>query len=180
MSNLDRLNWARQGVLFTGANVSAKTMSTVSTTATGCILYNPVGSNKTLYVVDWGFAWTTVPAAIHKLGLAYMAPNPTAASSLTAIGSGVICLNGSGNAGNAVGRAYDAATLPAAPVAIRWAIGAAWITGGAGEAPYGPFIDYVDGGVAVAPGAAVQICSETTAAVGVGHITWIELPSITQ
>ena len=174
MSNIDRLAYNRAGQLFTAANVSAKTVSLVSTTATGVLLYNPVGSNKSLWVIDWGFAWTTVPGAIHKIGLAYMAPNPTTLTGLTAIGSGVICANGTGNAANAIGRAYDAATLPAAPVAIRWAAGAAWITGGSGEAPY-TFLDYVDGAVGVAPGGMVQIVGETTSPIGVGHISWIEV-----
>jgi hypothetical protein len=175
MSNLDRLAYNRAGQLFMAANVSAKTVSLVSTTATGVLLYNPVGSNKTLYVVDYGFTWTTVPAGIQKIGLAYMAPNITAPTGLTAIGSGVVSGNGSGNAGNAVARAYDAATLPVAPVAMRWAFGAAWITGGSGEAPYGPFVDYVDGAIAVAAGGLVQIVGETTSPVGVGYISWIEI-----
>ena len=174
MSNIDRLAYNRAGQLFMGANVSAKTMSTTSTTATGVILYNPTGSNKTLYVVDVGFAWTTVPGAIHKLGLGYMPPNITVPTSVTNIGSGIICGNGAGNASGSVARCYDAATIAVAPTAIRWFAGAAWITGGSGEAPYS-FLDYVDGAIAVAPGGILQIMSETTAAVGVGHMTWIEI-----
>jgi len=174
MSNLDRLAYNRAGQLFTAANVSAKTVSLVSTTATGVLLYNPVGSNKTLYVVDWGFAWTTVPAAIHKIGLAMMAPHVTVPTGLTAVGSGILSGQGTGNAGSSVARAYDAATLPVAPVACRWAMGAAWITGGSGEAPYF-FVDVVDGALAVPAGALIQIVGETTSPIGVGHICWIEI-----
>ena len=173
MSNLDRLAYNRAGQLFTAANVSAKSVVAVSTTATGVILYNPVGNSKTLYIVDAGFAWTTAPAAVHNLGWAIMAPSITAPTGLTAIGSGVQSCQGFGNAGNSVAQAYDAATLPAAPVMRRIAGGAVYGSG-TGESPYS-IIDYIDGALAVPPGGAFVFAGVTTTLAGIGSVTWIEI-----
>jgi hypothetical protein len=173
MSNLDRLAYNRAGQLFMAANVSAKNVVAVSTTATGVILYNPVGSNKTLYIVDASFAWTTAPAAVHNLGWAIMAPNITAPTGLTAIGSGVQSGQGFGNAGNSVALAYDAATLPAAPVMRRIAGGAVYGSG-VGESPYS-IIDYIDGALAVPAGGAFVFAGVTTTLAGLGSVTWIEI-----
>lgn len=173
MSNLDRLAYNRAGQLFCAANVAAKSVPAVSTTATGVILYNPVGSNKTLYIVDAGFAWTTAPAAVHNLGWAIMAPNPTTPTGLTAIGSGVQSGQGFGNAGSSVAQAYDAATLPVAPVMRRIAGGAVYGSG-VGESPYS-IIDYIDGALAVPSGGAFVFAGVTTTLVGLGSVSWIEI-----
>jgi len=173
MSNLDRLAYNRAGQLFTASNVAAKSVIAVTTAMTGVILYNPVGSNKVLAIVDAAWAWTTAPAAVHNIGLAIMAPNITVPTSLTAIGSGVLCGNGSGNASGAVARAYDAATLPVAPVMQRIMFGAAYGSG-VGESP-AALIDYVDGALMVQPGGAICFAAVTTTAVGLGSISWIEI-----
>lgn len=173
MSNLDRLGYVRAGQMYTAANIASKTVVAVSTTATGVILYNPVGSNKTLYIVDAGFAWVTAPAAVHNLGWAQMAPNITTPTGLTAIGSGVLSAQGFGGAGNSVAQCYDAATLPAAPVMRRIAGGAVYGSGVA-ESPYS-IIDYIDGAMAVPAGAAWVMAAVTTSLAGLGHVTWIEL-----
>lgn len=173
MSNIDRLAYNRAGQLFTAANVASKNVVAVSTTATGVILYNPVGSNKILAILDWAWAWVTVPGAVHNIGLAIMAPSITAPTGLTAIGSGILSGNGSGNAGNSVARAYDAATLPLAPVMQRLGFGAAWGTS-VGVSPHA-LIDYVDGALLVQPGGACVFAAVTTTAAGLGSICWIEV-----
>ena len=173
MANIDRLAYNRAGQLFTAANVSAKSVIAVTTAMTGVILYNPNGSNKTLFVLDYGFSWTTVPGAVHNIGLGVAIPSVTVASSLTAIGSGVQSGLGYGNASTSAAAAYDAATLAVAPVARRWAGGASWGSS-VGVSPY-TLIDYVDGAVAVPPGGAACLIALTTTAVGVGHICWIEV-----
>ena len=173
MSNLDRLAYNRAGQLFTAANVSAKSVIAVTTAMTGVILYNPTGSNKTLYIADYSFVWTTVPGAVHNIGLATMTPNVTVPTSLTAIGSGVLTGQGLGNAGTSVAQCYDAATLPVAPVARRWMGGSAWGSS-VGTAPYS-MIDMVDGAIAVPPGGAACFTVVTTTAVGMGSISWIEI-----
>lgn len=173
MSSLDIASLNRQGKVFCAANVSAKSVVAVSTTETGVILHNPPGSGKKLVIIHGGFVWTTVPGALHNLGWGLMAANPVLPTSLTAIGSGVLAADGSGNAGQSVARAYDAATLPTAPVAVRWFGGAAWVTG----ASVGPYImvDYVEGALAVVPGAAAALIVVTTTAVGMGSVCWAEV-----
>ena len=173
MSNFDRLAYNRQGQMFTAANVAAKSVPAVSTTATGVILYNPSSSNKILAVVDAGWAWTTVPGAVHNIGIAMMAPNMTVPTGLTAIGSGVRSANGGAVAGTSVALAWDAATLPAAPVMARLMFGAAWGTS-VGVSPHA-LIDYIDGGLIVPPGGAAVFAAVTTTAVGLGSISWVEI-----
>ena len=173
MSNIDRLAYNRAGQMFCAANVAAKSVIAVTAAMTGVILYNPSGSNKTLYIVDGSFAWTTTPGAVHNIGWASMAPNVTVPTSLTAIGSGVQSCQGTGNAGNSVALAYDAATLAAAPVMRRIFGGAAYGSAVA-ESPFS-IIDYVDGALAVPAGGAICFAAVTTTMVGLGSLTWIEL-----
>lgn len=173
MSNVDRIAYTRAGQSFCAANVAAKSVVAVSTTATGVILYNPVGSNKTLYILDAGFSWTTAPAAVHNLAWAIMAPSITAPTGLTAIGSGVQDCRGFGNAGNSVAQAYDAATLPTAPVTRR-VVGGAVYGSGVGESPF-QIMDYIDGSLAVPAGGAFVFAALTTTLVGIGSVTWVEI-----
>lgn len=174
MSNVDRIAYNRAGQLFCAANVASKNVVAVSTTATGVIIYNPVGSNKNLFILDAAFAWVTAPAAVHNLGWAIMAPNITAPTGLTAIGSGVQSGMGFGNSGSSVALAYDAATLPAAPVMRRIAGGAVYGSG-VGESPYS-IIDYIDGALAVPPGGAFVMAAVTTTLAGLGSVSWVEIP----
>ena|SRR3990167_894471 len=174
MSNFDIASYNRQGKVFTAANVSAKNVIAVTTAMTGVILHNPAGSNKKLLIANAGWVWTTVPGAVHNIGLALAGPNATAPSSLTAIGSGVLSADGAGNAGNSVGRAYDAATLPVAPVIVRWLGGAAWGTS-VGVSPFS-IMQNVDGGLILVPGSTLTFAAVTTTAVGMGSVTWVEVP----
>ena len=173
MSNIDRLAYARAGNLFHIANVSAKSVIAVAAAMTGVILHNPQGSNKKLAIVDAGFAWTTVPGAVHNLGIGIVAPEVAAPTSLTAIGSGVQSGDGSGTRGKSVAYGYDAATFAVAPVARRWFGGAAWGTS-VGVSPY-KMVDDVDGALIVPPGASACLIVVTTTAIGLGHMSWIEI-----
>ena len=174
MSNIDLASYNRQGKLFVAANVSAKSVIAVTTAMTGVILHNPAGSGKKLLITDASWVWTTAPAAVHNLGLALAAPNATAPATLTAIGSGVMNADGSGAATSAVGRAYDAATLPVAPVIVRW-MGGAVYGSGVGESPFA-IHDYIDGALLLVPGATLTFAAVTTTAVGMGSISWVEVP----
>jgi len=173
MSNIDRLAFNKAGQLFCAANVATKNVIAVNNVMTGLILYNPVGSNKVLYVVDYAFAWVSAPAAVHQIGLGVVAPSATAATLTTTIN--VFSGQGSGNSGNAVGVASDSVTFGGslAPVARRWAGGAVYGSG-VGESPFS-IIDYVDGAIAVPGGGACCLIGLTTTAAGVGSISWIEL-----
>lgn len=173
MSSLDVASYNRQGKVFCAANVAAKSVIAVTTSMTGVILYNPAGSGKKFIIVDAGWAWTTVPGAVHNIGMALAAPNVTVPTTLTAIGSGVLAADGSGNAGNSVARAYDAAALPVAPVMQRLSFGAAWGTS-VGVSPH-MLQDKIDGALILVPGAVLTFAAVTTTAVGLGSLTWIEV-----
>lgn len=172
MSNFDYASFNRKGQLFTAANISAKSVIAVTTAMTGVILHNPIGSGKNVIIGDVGFVWTTAPAAVHNIGLAILGPQATQPGTLTAIGSGVLAANGSGSTG--VAKAYDAATLAAAPVIARWLGGAAFGSA-VGESPYS-ILDKVDGALILIPGATLAFAAVTTTAVGMGHISWAEVP----
>lgn len=171
---MDLTSYNRLGQVYSAANVSAKSVIAVTTAMTGVIVYNPVGSGKNVLITDVGWVWTTAPGAVHNIGLATAAPNLTIPASVTAIGSGVRLANGSGNAGNSVTLVYDAATLPVAPVACRWFGGAAYATA-AGNSPF-MIRDPVDGAIMLVPGAVMCFCAVTTTLVGMGHVTWVEVP----
>ena len=177
MATLNTADLNRQGKVFVAANVSAKSVIAVTTAMTGVLLYNPAGSNKKLIIIDGGFVWTTAPGAVHNIGWALATPvqvgqgGPT---SLTAIGSGVLAADGSGAANNAVARAYDAATIVTAGVPVRWFMGATWGSS-VGVSPY-TSRDEVEGALVVVPGAAVMFTVVTTTAVGMGSMTWAEVP----
>lgn len=173
MSSLDIASLNRQGKVFCAANVAAKSVIAVTTSMTGVILYNPAGSQKKLVLIHAGWVWTTAPAAVHNIGIALAAPNVAVPSSLTAIGSGVLAADGSGNAGQSVARAYDAATLPVAPVIVRWSFGATYGSG-VGESP-AALIDYIEGAICLVPGAVATFAAVTTTAVGMGSICWAEV-----
>lgn len=173
MSNLDVASYNRQGKVFVAANVAAKSVIAVTTAMTGVILHNPAGSTKKFIIVDAGWVWTTAPAAVHNIGLALAAPNITVPSSLTAIGSGILGADGSGVSSASVARVYDAATLPVAPVIVRWSFGATYGSG-VGESP-AHLLDHVDGSIVLVPGATMTFAAVTTTAVGMGSVTWIEV-----
>lgn len=171
MATLNVADLNRQGKVFTGANVSAKSVIAVTTSMTGLILYNPNGSGVKLVLVDAGFVYTTAPAALHNVGIAIMATNITAPSSLTVAGSPAASADGAGTVGKGI--VWDAATLPAAPVARRWFNGTL-ATGGTnnynGETR-------IDGSLILVPGSAACLTVVTTTAVGMGHFTWAEVPA---
>lgn len=174
MSTLDIAGYNRLQQVFTGGNVSAKSVIAVAAATTGLALYNPYGSGKKLILVQVGFSWTTAPAAVHNLGLGLVAAAAALPTSLTAAGSGVKLADGTGTAGSSISALYDAATFATAPVAAQW-MGGCVYGSGVGESPY--TMNYCpDGTIMVVPGSAVALIALTTTCVGVGSFTWIEVP----
>ncbi len=169
MASIDVASLNRQGKVFVGANVSAKSVIAVTAAMTGLILWNPPSSNKKLVLIDAGFVWTTVPAAVHNLGIAVQAATVVLPTSLTVAGRSATAADGSGNIG--AGVVWDAATI-VAPIAVRWFSGAAWGTS-VGVSPY-QAVDRIDGSIVLVPGAAAALTVVTTTAVGMGHFTWAE------
>ncbi len=169
MASLNVSDLNRQGKVFTGANISAKSVIAVTAAMTGLILYNPNGSGKKLILVDAGFVYTTAPAALHNIGIAVMVTNPALPTSLTVAGSAASSADGAGNVGSGI--VWDAATLPVAPVARRWFNGTL-ATGGVGNYQAN---DRIDGSIILVPGSAAALTVVTTTAVGMGHFTWVEV-----
>jgi hypothetical protein len=172
MATLNVSDLNRQGKVFTAANVSAKSIVAVSTTATGLMVYNPNGSGVNLVLIDMGWAFTTAPAAVVQVGVALMPTNPAVPTSLTVAGSPAADAGGRGQVG--AGVAWDAATLPVAPVARRWSLSADFES--AVGSPLVSCNDRIDGSLIVVPGALAIICALTTTGVGVGSLTWAEIP----
>jgi hypothetical protein len=169
MASLNVSDLNRQGKVFVGANVSAKSVIAVTTAMTGLIIYNPPGSGVKGLLIDAGFAYTTAPAAIHNLGIAVMNYNNALPTSLTVAGRSAVSADGAGNVGKLI--AWDAATLPVAPVAVRWFNGTL-ATGGVGNYQAN---DRIDGSLIIAPGSAAMLTVVTNTAVGMGHFTWAEV-----
>jgi len=168
MATLNVADLNRQGKVFVGANISAKSVIAVTASMTGLILYNPFGSGRKLVLVDAGFAYTTAPGALHNIGIAVMNANTAVPTSLTVAGRSATGADGSGS--TPAGIVWDAATLPAAPVAVRW-FGGVVATGSV--SPY-QLNDRIDGSIILVPGSAACLTVVTTTAVGMGHFTWAE------
>ncbi len=171
---MDISNYTRLNQTFTAANVSSRNVIAVTTAMTGLIIYNPIGSGKNVIFTDLSFAWVTAPAAVHNLGFATAAPSTTVPATVTLAGSPTAVANGSGNAGNSVTLAYDAATLPVAPV-IRRILGGAVFGSAVGVSPY-TLMDHVDGAIMLMPGAVGCFAAVTTTMAGMCSATWIEVP----
>lgn len=173
MATLNVADLNRQGKVFVGANVSAKSHIAVTTSMTGLILWNPPSSNRKVILIDWTFAYTTAPAAVHNVGLALAASTTVLPTSLTVAGRSATSADGAGNIPQAV--VWDAATLVAAPVAVRWPFGSAF--GSSVALNPTQFVDRVDGSIILVPGAAVMTTVVTTTAVGMASFTWAEVPA---
>lgn len=169
MATLNVSDLNRQGKVFTAANAAAGSFIAVAATQTNLNLYNPLGSGVKLVLIEVGFSWTTVPAAVHNLGLGMFTNAAALPTGITQIG---VAADGSANVPK--GQATASIVLSAAPTARRWFGGAAW----ASSVTVGPYsmIDRVDGSIILVPGASVSIIGLTTTAVGVGSFQWAELP----
>ncbi len=166
MATLNTADMNRQGKVFVGANVSVKSVIAVTAAMTGLILWNPPSSTKKLVLIDAGFSWTTAPGAVHNLGIGVLNSTTVLPTSVTVSGRSAIAADGSGNVGQGI--TYDAATLAAAPVAVRWFGGAA-----TGVSAY-QLQDRPEGAIVLVPGATACLIGLTTTLLGVGSFTWAE------
>ena len=157
------------GNVFTASTQAAVTFGVgLSATLATFGLYNPAGSGKNLVVLSTQLAFSAAPAGATVLY--YVANiNPVAAAPT---GTTLLVVRNSllGVGTSAIGQALTAATLPAAPVALRVLtsiLGAASITA--------PFIDdELSGQIIVGPGCVLSI-QATAAASAFISMTWEEL-----
>lgn len=171
---------SKQGRIFTAARQAGAAMGTALTlTAVTITLYNPSGSGVNLAILHTAVALTATQTTTATGSVIVYAANvdPAAAIPTTVTALTVYpCLLGGSFA--SLGRAYSAATLPAAPVVVRvhpWGYNNFTTNAASGGSAA---VDYVDGALCLAPGTAVtlQEIATTTTSTGIMSITWCEIP----
>lgn len=158
-----------RGNCFVVSQQAAAALGTALTaTAVTLTLYNPAGSGKNLVLLQ---ATLAIPVATTAGFVAY-AVNDTPAQAVPATTTATTIRNAQLGSGNAsVARAYTAATLPAAPVAVRVLAGIISTTPGGVHT----IVDNVDGGIILTSNTAVTIQGVTTNATGVISLLWEEV-----
>lgn len=167
---IDVLAYAKLGQVFFASNQAAVTLSALSTTATGLVLSNPIGSGKNIALISAQWAFQTAPAGASVVGIA-MSPGVQATNTThTTPINQVQMAQLNGTAGVSVARVDSSATTVGTPVFAR-------IMGGpvAASQINPPYInDFIDGAIILVPGTSIQLAYVTTAAVGLGSFTWLE------
>ncbi len=145
------------------------TSTALSTTQTGFTLTNPLGSGKTLEVLQVRGALTTAPGAIATVVLAAGVVSGTAVTQTTPL---TVRNQNFGVTKTGAGLAASAVTLPAAPVVVR-GLGGPVATGSISQPQ---IVENIDGAISLAPGTSLSINSLTTAISGIWSMTWKEVP----
>lgn len=171
MSLQTTFDQARIGNVYHASNQAAVTLSGLSTTATGLILSNPFGSGKNIGILTVGWMFSTAPGGASVVGLAM---SPTVSSTQVTHGTPINAVQNAILAGTqgvvGVGKVDSAATTVGTPVFIRTLGGPV-----AASQISPPYIrDDIDGSLILPPGTSVQLAFLTTAAVGLGYISWVE------
>lgn len=162
-----------RGNVYCACNQAGAALTNLASVATGFILFNPVNSGINLVLLEIAFLQTSTAAAAANAAVllgANVNPSLGAPSSVTAL---VIRNSLLGNNKAGVGLAYNAATIGAAPVAIR----AIWQPSVSATATVGipPFVkDEVAGAVIVGPGCCISMAA-LTALSGITSMTWEEV-----
>jgi hypothetical protein len=161
----------RVGLMFSAANQAAQAVSVaLTTTYTGILLYNPVGSGKILVPNKWKYALSVAPGAISVLGLlqGYSATGGVTAQTtkLTTLSNQI------GNSGVGVGIALSAATITTPTV-----LAALWDGFTASSLPNPTVPVDLEGAVGILPGGYVGIYA-LTAVTGIGSVFWEEIDLI--
>jgi len=158
-------------VFMASTQAGVATSTALSTTQTGFTLTNPLGSGKSLVVLQVRGALTTAPAAVATVVLAAGTVNATAVAQTTPL---LVRNSNFSVTKTGAGLAASATTLPAAPVVIR-GLGGPVATGSVSQAQ---IVDDVDGAIVVSPGCSLNISSLTTAISGIWSMTWKEVAEI--
>lgn len=159
--------------VFSESNQAAKALTTLSTTYTGNLLYNPVGSGFNLIVLQCLIAIATAPAGISNIHHEGTQLVQTAA--LSGLTANTVINNNFGNAASVVGvgLGYNVATLTLTPTIVRAIGGGPNATGSVTT----PFInDEINGAIILGPGTFMGLGYLTTAVSVVATYTWAELP----
>lgn len=158
---------ASRGKVFHACNQGAITFGTgLTATAVTFTLSNTLGSGVNLVVLHCGVTFITSTTA----GSLVYAANVSPSAAAVVHGTPLTVYNAKLDGGPGLGLADAAATLPAAPVAVRTL--ASGFTTNANTSVH----DYVDGAIIVAPGTALSIQGITIVGTGLIGMTWTEVP----
>lgn len=162
---------AYAGKVFSSANQAAKALTLLSSTYTGHLIYNPLGSGVNAILLQVCVAVATAPAAISNMhyegtiGVQTTAPVTNTANT--------VFNNLLGNTQVAASASYNVSTLPVTPVVIR-ALGGGPNATGSVTTPF--IVDDIGGALILSPGTYIGLGALTTAISVVASFTWAELP----
>lgn len=174
---------AYRGLMFYAANTAAQALSVASSTYTGLVVQNPVGSGKNLSILEIIYtptiAFTAVGAVILGWGGTTTAGVPVALTTGSSTGStGLACLVGSNSASIAkVGASctWSVNGAAGAPTFLR-PLFSMQFSGTVASETIAVCKDEVAGAIIVPPGVQIGIEAITTATTGIGYISWEEIP----
>jgi len=170
MSNQWFMDQARLGNMYHSHNTTAGAVTVLSTTCTGLVLSNPLGSGKDLVVDNMSFVGSTL-STIAEVGIAVSATVAVAVQTGTAAVVHNAKLRGS-NGNQGVGQTLSIATLLTTPVWLR-PIGSARVTATTDGTP--AFTADFEGSLVVTPGTYVCFATLTAARTGLCSVSWAEV-----
>jgi hypothetical protein len=163
---------AYAGRVFMTCNQTVATLSTLSTTYTGLLVANPIGSGVNAILLQCAVALASAPAGIstvgHQASVTIQKTNITNGTANT-IYNGVL-----GGPAATVCVASVAATLPTAPVQVR-SLGVG-VTATGAAAPIAFALDDIAGSLILPPGTYCGLGYVTTAPAVIASYHWCELP----
>jgi hypothetical protein len=162
---------AYAGKVFSACNQAAKALTSLSSTYTGHLIYNPLGSGINAIILQCAVAVATAPAGVANMHYeGTLSTQSTAPSSNTA---NTVFNNLFGNTSIAASASYNVSTLPANPVAVR-ALGGGPNATGSVTTPF--IVDDIAGLMILGPGTYLGLGYLTTAISVVASFSWAELP----
>lgn len=157
------------------AGTAVTTQAGLSATTPALTLYNPANSGKNLVLTETGLDVTAAPAAAAGFMIAVssaIALSGGSANGAITLATVATVLNANtASQTQSSGQCYRVATLPFAPVAMRYIGG----TTGAAAISGVVLTDPTDGKIVVGPGTAISIQSTSAAAI-IAHFLWEEVP----
>lgn len=155
---------------FSCSNQTVATLSTLSTTYTGNMVYNPVGSGVQLVLLQCAVAVASGAAAAQ---LSHQGNTAVQTARLTGLTALTVINNNLGSAIQGSGLAYSAATTTIVPVIVR-NIGFG-IPGASNISP-GYVLDEINGALILNPGIFVGVGYVTAVLTAQVTYVWAELP----
>jgi hypothetical protein len=171
-----------RGAMFYAVNTAAQALSVASSTYTGLVVQNPLGSTKNLSLLEVIFATSIAVTGVGSVVMGWGGTTTAGVPVVLTTGNssgpvGLTTLLGSSVASVAkVGASctWSVNGAAAAPTILRPLIGVSWVTAGTTQT-FSQYKDEIAGGLIVPPGAQVCIEAITTAITGFSYISWEEI-----